>query len=99
LHSIETIVSILTKFCTVIKTTKCPSWVVYTCASQIQDCGRPPSWKNRKIAVSLQRFDRSPRNLARWRRLTILTVPTVRFHAGSRNKAVWHMHIENDTRS
>ena len=37
-----------TKFCTVIKTTKCPSWVVPTHALQIQDGGRPQSWKNRK---------------------------------------------------
>ena len=27
------------------KDTKCPSLVVETCASQIQDGGRPPSWK------------------------------------------------------
>ena len=33
------IISIPTKFCTVIKTTKCPSWVVRTHASQIQDGG------------------------------------------------------------
>jgi len=40
-------------FCTVIKTTKlgkgmakCPSWVVPTHTSQIQDSGRPTSWKN-----------------------------------------------------
>ena len=36
-HIIETTVSIPTKFCTVIKTTKCPSWVVPTHALQIQD--------------------------------------------------------------
>ena len=29
-HIIKTIVSIPTKFCTVVKTTKCPSWVVTT---------------------------------------------------------------------
>jgi len=28
LHIIETTATILTKFCTVIKTTKCPSWDV-----------------------------------------------------------------------
>jgi len=48
MHIIETAASIPTKFCTVIKTTKChfvggPTW-----ASQIQDGGLPPSWKNRK---------------------------------------------------
>ena len=44
-HIIKTTVSIPTKFCTVVKTTKCPSWVVPTHALQIQDGGRPPSWK------------------------------------------------------
>ena len=48
-HIIKTTASIPTKFCTVIKTTKCPSWVVPAHALQIQDGGRPPSWKNRKI--------------------------------------------------
>ena len=33
------------------ETTKCPSWVVPTHALQIQDGGRPPSWKNRKIVI------------------------------------------------
>ena len=42
-HIIKTTASIPTKFCTVIKTTKCPSWVVPTHALQIQDGGRPPS--------------------------------------------------------
>ena len=42
-HIIKTTTSISTKFCTVIKTTKCPSWVVPTHALQIQDGGRPPS--------------------------------------------------------
>ena len=50
--------SIPTKFCTVIKTTKCLSWVVPTQTSQMQDGGRPPSWKNRKIAISQPRFER-----------------------------------------
>ena len=45
-HIIKTTASIPTKFCTVIGTTKCPSWVAPTHASQIQDGGRPPSWKN-----------------------------------------------------
>ena len=43
-HIIKTTASIPTKFCTMIKTTKCPSWVVPTHALQIQDGGRPPSW-------------------------------------------------------
>jgi len=73
-HIIKTTASILTKFRTVIKTTKCPSWVVPTHTLQIQDGGRPPSWKNRKIVISRPRFDRFWRNLA-WRRsLILLTV-------------------------
>jgi len=35
-HIIKTIASIPTTFCTVIKTTKCPEWVVPTHALQIQ---------------------------------------------------------------
>jgi len=79
LHIIETIVSIPTKFCTVIKTIKCPSWVVRTHASQIQDGGRPPSWKNPKIAMYLPRFDRFRPNLARQCSSTLLSRPTVKF--------------------
>jgi len=48
-HIIKTTASIPTKFCTVIKTTKCPSWVVPTHALPIHDGGRPPSWKNKKM--------------------------------------------------
>jgi len=47
-----------------------------------------------KIEKSTLSQRRSPRNLARWRRLTILTVPTIRFQTGSRNKAVSHMRIQ-----
>ena len=63
-HIFKTTASIPTKFCTVIKTTKCPSWVVPTHALQIQDGGRPPSWKNQKIVISQPRFERFRRNLA-----------------------------------
>jgi len=49
----ETTASIPTKFCTVVKTTKRPAWVVQSLAQQIQDGGRPPSEKNRKISISL----------------------------------------------
>jgi len=31
-----------------------PSLVVLAHASQIQDGGRPPSWKNQKIAISFE---------------------------------------------
>jgi len=61
-HIIKITASIPTKFCTVIKTTKCPSWVVPTHALQIQNGGRPPSWKNRKIVISQPRFERFRRN-------------------------------------
>ena len=57
-HIIKTTASIPTKFCTVIKTTKCPSRVVPTHALQIQDGGRPPSRKNRKIVISQPLFER-----------------------------------------
>jgi len=77
-HIIITTASIPTKFRAVIKTTKCPSWVVPTHALHIQDGGRPPSWKNRKTVISRPRFERFWRNLA-WRRSsTYLTVPTVK---------------------
>jgi len=48
MHMIKTNTSIQIKFCTVIKTTKCLSWVVPTHASQIKDGGRQPSWKIEK---------------------------------------------------
>ena len=51
-HIFKTTASIPTNFCTVIKTTKCPLWVVPTHALQIQDGGRPPSWKNRETVIS-----------------------------------------------
>ena len=41
-YIIKTTASISTKFCRVIKTAKCHSWVLPTQASQIQDGGRPP---------------------------------------------------------
>jgi len=55
-HIIKNSASIPTKFCTVIKTTKCPSWVVPTYALQIQDGGRLPPYKNRKIVISRPRL-------------------------------------------
>ena len=77
-HIFKTTASIPTKFCTVIKTTKCPSWVVPTHALQIQDGWRPSSWKNRKIAISRPRFDRLWQNLAKWRTSFFLTVRVVK---------------------
>ena len=77
-HIFKTTASIPTKFCTVIKTTKWPSWVVPTHALQIQDGGRPPPWKNWKIVISQPRFNRFWPNLARWSISNILTVLTVK---------------------
>jgi len=48
MHIIKTTASIPTKFCIVIKTIKCPSRVVQSRSSPIQDGGRPPSWKIEK---------------------------------------------------
>ena len=77
LHIIETTASIPTKFCTVIKTTKCPSWVVQTPTQQIQDGGRPPSWKNKNRHIS--DVVRPFRQILAWRRsLAILSTPTVK---------------------
>jgi len=45
-HIIKTSASIATKFCTVIKIIKSPSWVITTHALQIQDGGRLTLWKN-----------------------------------------------------
>ena len=77
-HIFKTTASIPAKFCTVIKTTKCPSWVVPTHALQIQDGGRPPSWKNRKVAISWPRFNQFWWNLAWWSISTLLTALTVK---------------------
>ena len=70
--------AIPTKFCTVIKTIKCPWWVVPTHALKIQDGGQPLSWKNRKNVISQPRLERFWRNLVRWYSSTLLTVPTVK---------------------
>ena len=49
-----------------------------THTQQIQDGGRPPSWKNWKIVISWQRFDRFRPNLE-WRHISALSsVPTVK---------------------
>jgi len=71
MHIVKTTASIPTKFCTVIKTTKCPSWVILTHALQIQDGGLPWS-KNYHISALFVRFQP---NLARWRSSTFLTQP------------------------
>jgi len=63
---------IVTKFCTAIKTTDYALW------KQIQDGGRPLSWKNRKSAISPERFEWSVRNLAWWRKSALRTGPEVK---------------------
>ena len=57
-YIIKTTAWIPTKFCTPIKTTKYVSWVVRKRGKEIQDGGWSPSWKNIKIAISLQPFNR-----------------------------------------
>jgi len=47
-HIIKTTASIITKFCRVIEIPKYSLWVVQICPKQIQDGGRPPSWKIEK---------------------------------------------------
>ena len=42
---VETTAPIPTKFCTLTKTNKYSLWVVQIHVKQIQDGGRPPSWK------------------------------------------------------
>jgi len=66
LHIIENTASIPNKFCTVVNTTKYAS-----CGPNMHITN--PRWraaailqKNRKIAISQQRFDRSTRNFAQW---------------------------------
>jgi len=78
MHIIETTPPIQTKFCTMTQTTK------------IHFVGGPnrhitnPRWrttailKNRKTAVSPQRFDQSAQNWARWRTLTLWRVHAVK---------------------
>jgi len=50
----------------VIETPKYSLWVVQICPKQIQDGGRPPSWKIKKILISLQPIDWFWQNLACW---------------------------------
>ena len=56
-HIIKTTASIPTTFCTVIKNTKCPSWVVPTHALQIQDGGLGKIEKLLYLSRSLRDFD------------------------------------------
>ena len=76
---IKTTASIPTKFCAATKNTKYPSWVVWTHTSQIQHCGRLPSWRNRKIAILRPPLERLRRNLAQWCSSILLTRPSITF--------------------
>jgi len=89
MHIIKTTACIPIKFCIMIKTTKCLSWVVQTRSTQMQDCGQPPSWKNRKMAIFRQWFNRSTRNLARQRNLTLLSLPTPKILRFWKSKISW----------
>ena len=51
-HIFKTTAPIPTKFCTVIKTTKCPSWVVPTHALQIQD-GEAMAIQDKKAMLTI----------------------------------------------
>jgi len=111
LHIIESTASIPTKFCMLIKTTKCPSWVVRTHASQIQDGGRLLSWKYLKIAIYRQRLDRFWPNLAQRCSSTLSSCPTIKnfeiqdgggcHHEKSKNRhisaAVWSISMKFGT--
>ena len=65
-------------FCTTTDTIKRSSWVVPIGAQQIQDGRRPPFWKNRLIAISLQSFDRFWWDLVQWRILDPYSRHTVK---------------------
>jgi len=67
-HVIESNASISTNFCTTIETIKKSSWMVPVGAQQIQDGGRPPFWKKRQIAISLQPFNRF------WKKVILLSI-------------------------
>ena len=74
-HIIKTSASISTEFCTVTKTTKCHrGWSQHTHHKFKMADGRHLG----KIAISWPRIERFRRNLALWRRSTILTAPTVK---------------------
>jgi len=47
-YIIETTAWIHSKFCTPVKTTKYALWLLQKHCKQIQDGGRPPSWKIEK---------------------------------------------------
>ena len=48
-HTMKTNAAIQTKFCTMMKISKYCLWVVPQSILQIQDGGRPPSWKKEKL--------------------------------------------------
>ena len=73
----------LRRLCIMIKTTKCPLWVAPTHALQIQDDGRPPSWKNKNrynyINRGLSDFDQIWLEDAVRPILIVLTVKNLKF--------------------
>jgi len=79
--------SIPTEFCTVIKTA-----IWQSLSQEMGDC----HFENRKIAISWQWFDRSPRILARWRTLALRTLPDVKISNFWRSKMVGHCNFTTE---
>jgi len=77
MHIIKTTTSIPTDFCTAIKTTKCPLWVVRTHTTNPR-LRTPAIFENRKITISGPWFERFQRNFARRRSSALLGCPTVK---------------------
>jgi len=94
-HVIKITAPILTKFCTVTKTTKYSPWVVQRGVQHIQDGVRPPSWKTKNGHVS-QWLDQSTRNLARWHLLALRTVLAVKMLNFKKFKMANGGHLENE---
>jgi len=104
-YIIKTTESIPTKCCPVIKTTKCPTWVVPTHASQIhsrrykykifkiQD-GADRHPEKYLITISWQRFDRSARNLARLRKPSLRTGTALKISNFYKSKMADGRHLE-----
>ena len=85
LHIIKTTVLILTKFCTVIKSTKCPSSKHAHHKSKMAD-GRHLG-KMEKLPYLRNGTDPP---MFRWCRLTFLTVLTIRFQTAHMRIEKWH---------
>ena len=67
-----------TKFCTVINTSKCRSWVVRTHTLTIQDGGRSTCQRNCEIVICDPPFEPLWKNLEWWCSSTLSTVTSVK---------------------